>query len=454
MLAPSDAGRARAWSASRLNLPFDLAAVLAALAAATPGAELAAPLAVTCSVAWLLGATALRHYAPEHARPPFEDVALASVLVLGEASLLALVSLAVPAGPQVGVFLLAAWPAVVGARLAIFRPLARREAPAAEALVVGEGPLGRATAEDLLRAGSHRVAGALRFGGEPAPRRPFAPELGAAGDLERVLRAVPVDEVYLAGELRHAAEVQEAIHVCERLGIPFALPAYTYRLDRARLAPGQGLDDGYVHFVTMQPLPAQFAFKRLFDIVASAAALLLLSPLLGTVAVLMKAGSRGPVLFRQPRVGLHGKPFNMLKFRSMVVNAEELKASLAKQNEVSGPVFKMKNDPRVTRIGRFIRKFSIDELPQLVNVLRGDMSVVGPRPPLAPEVAKYEPWQLRRLSVRPGLTCTWQVSGRSLISFEQWMYLDMDYIDHWSFWRDLKLIFATVPVVLTGRGAS
>jgi lipopolysaccharide/colanic/teichoic acid biosynthesis glycosyltransferase len=144
----------------------------------------------------------------------------------------------------------------------------------------------------------------------------------------------------------------------------------------------------------------------------------------------------------------------MLKFRSMVTNAEELKAKLEKQNEMSGPVFKMKQDPRITGIGRFIRKYSIDELPQLINVLRGDMSIVGPRPPVPQEVAKYEPWQRRRLSVRPGLTCIWQVSGRNQISFEEWMYLDMQYIDHWSLGQDIGLIFKTVPIVITGRGAS
>src|SRR4029077_4983788 len=152
------------------------------------------------------------------------------------------------------------------------------------------------------------------------------------------------------------------------------------------------------------------------------------------------------------RVGLHGRHFHMLKFRSMVIDAESLKAELQKANEQSGPVFKMRRDPRVTRIGRFIRKYSIDELPQLINVLRGDMSVVGPRPPVPPEGARYEAWQRRRLSVRPGLSCIWQVSGRNQISFEQWMYLDMQYIDHWSLKNDLNLILKTVPVVLSGRG--
>jgi lipopolysaccharide/colanic/teichoic acid biosynthesis glycosyltransferase len=144
----------------------------------------------------------------------------------------------------------------------------------------------------------------------------------------------------------------------------------------------------------------------------------------------------------------------MLKFRSMVVNAEALRAKLLAANEMSGPVFKMTRDPRVTAVGRFIRKYSIDELPQLVNVLRGDMSIVGPRPPLPNEVQKYEGWQRRRLSVRPGLTCVWQVSGRNEISFREWMLLDMRYIDHWTLGGDFELILKTIPVVLTGRGAS
>ncbi len=194
--------------------------------------------------------------------------------------------------------------------------------------------------------------------------------------------------------------------------------------------------------------------KRLFDIVSSALALWVLSPMLLGVAIGIKLSSRGPIFFKQQRVGLHGKKFSMLKFRSMVTNAEELKDKLMQQNEMSGPVFKMKRDPRITAIGRFIRKYSIDELPQLINVLRGDMSVVGPRPPVPNEVAKYESWQRRRLSVRPGLTCIWQVSGRNEITFEEWMYLDMLYVDNWSLYLDFSLILKTVPVVITGRGAS
>ena len=156
----------------------------------------------------------------------------------------------------------------------------------------------------------------------------------------------------------------------------------------------------------------------------------------------------------QRRGGLHGKTFEMLEFRSMVVDAEARLASLAAKNEQNGPVFKMEHDPRVTAVGRFIRKYSIDQLPQLFNVLFGDMGIVGPRPPLPAEVSRYDTWHLRRLPVRPGLTCIWQVSGRNQITFEQWMRMDLDYIDNWSLWRDLHLVLKTVPAVLRGRGAS
>lgn len=172
------------------------------------------------------------------------------------------------------------------------------------------------------------------------------------------------------------------------------------------------------------------------------------------VAALIKLTSKGPILFKQQRVGIYGRRLNMLKFRSMVVNAEELKQALAAENEQSGPVFKMKRDPRVTRVGRFIRKHSIDELPQLINILRGEMTIVGPRPAVPSEVAEYEPWHRQRLSVLPGLTCTWQVSGRNQIPFERWMQMDIEYITSWSLLQDISLILRTVPVVFTGRGAS
>lgn len=193
--------------------------------------------------------------------------------------------------------------------------------------------------------------------------------------------------------------------------------------------------------------------KRLIDVVCSFLGVLVLSPLFIIIAIIIKITSKGPVFFSQKRVGKNGKEFYMYKFRSMVVNAEELKEKLAAQNEMSGPMFKMKDDPRVTKVGKFIRKTSIDELPQLWNVLKGDMSLVGPRPSLPKEVAQFEEWMYRRLEVKPGLTCYWQVSGRNNIDFEDWMNLDIRYVEERNLWIDIKLIFKTVGVLFGDKNA-
>ena len=194
--------------------------------------------------------------------------------------------------------------------------------------------------------------------------------------------------------------------------------------------------------------------KRAFDIMASAAILIMLSPLFLLVALLIRLDSKGPVFFYQNRVGKRGRLFKMYKFRSMYIDAEQRKATLMMQNEMAGGVlFKMKEDPRVTRVGRLIRKYSIDELPQLWNVLNGDMSLVGPRPPLPVEVEQYTPYQRRRLAVTPGITCIWQVSGRSEIPFQKQVELDLQYIANQSFWYDIALLVKTVPAVLKAHGA-
>ena len=194
--------------------------------------------------------------------------------------------------------------------------------------------------------------------------------------------------------------------------------------------------------------------KRRTDIVLSSIGLLLLSPILIIVAIAIKIDSRGPIIFKQDRVGKDGKIFSMYKFRSMVVNAEELKQQLQSQNEMSGPMFKIKNDPRINKIGRFIRKTSIDELPQLLNVIKGDMSLVGPRPSLPKEVSQFKPWMKERLLVKPGLTCFWQVMGRNNISFEEWMKLDIKYVHEMNYWLDIKLIFKTFFVLFGDESAS
>lgn len=187
--------------------------------------------------------------------------------------------------------------------------------------------------------------------------------------------------------------------------------------------------------------------KRIFDVVASLAGLIVLSPVLLVVALIIKLDSKGPVLFAQERHGLKGRVFEMYKFRSMVSDAEKKLKELEKMNEISGHMFKIKDDPRITKIGKIIRKTSIDELPQLINVLKGDMSIVGPRPPIVREVVKYDSWHKLRLSVKPGLTGLWQVSGRNALGFEEMVRLDLKYIRERGFWYDIKMILKTIPVL-------
>jgi exopolysaccharide biosynthesis polyprenyl glycosylphosphotransferase len=410
-------------------------------------------------IPWRLTSRALRQYDAGNGRGVVGDVALTLVMVAAVVAPMSALSLALPHLMPIaypGSFLLVLLPAMVLLRARVIGLRLWRSRPIADVLVVGTGPLGRITGAEIHGGRARRrVLGYLRFDDDPGDARLDAPLLGAAEDLQAMLREHAVDEVYFASTaVEHAVDVQAGIRTCERFGVPFALPACAYRLTRARPSRESAHADGYAHFTSVRVTPLETALKRLFDIVVSATALVVLSPLLGGVAILVKLTSRGPLLFKQERAGLRGRPFYMLKFRSMVENAEALKAALLAANEQSGPVFKIRRDPRLTTVGRFLRKYSIDELPQLVNVLRGDMSIVGPRPPLPSEVAQYERWQRRRLSVRPGLTCMWQVSGRNEISFEEWMLLDMQYIDHWSFARDVGLILRTVPVVLTGRGAS
>lgn len=194
--------------------------------------------------------------------------------------------------------------------------------------------------------------------------------------------------------------------------------------------------------------------KRFIDIIASLTGIILMLPVMLITAIIIKLDSKGHIIFSQERVGFNGKLFNMYKFRSMVSNAEELKEALMEKNEMSGPMFKIKRDPRVTKVGRFIRKTSIDELPQLFNILKGDMSLVGPRPNLPKEVSKFSDYQKLKLLAKPGLTCYWQVMGRSSIGFEEWMELDIKYISERNTWVDIKLIFKTFLVLFGDKNAS
>jgi exopolysaccharide biosynthesis polyprenyl glycosylphosphotransferase len=439
---------------AKLGLALDLGVLASAVVLATDGSPLLRVAWALCAmgVFWSTSSVA-RHYAYHAERAVWDDLLLTLVVLLSVATILAIGRTVLGRStPDLGRMLAVALPLQSLLRLTVFAYVRARTRPPRQVLIVGTGPLGRITGEDLGR--SHAQCSFLSWPGDKVPVPLQGRYFGEASDLSRVLEQEVLDEVYLCG-LPHTQErsIQAAVATCETFGVPFALPAYTVRLGRAQPVASRAVADGFLHYVTGEPKRELRLLKRLLDIGCSAAALWVLFPFLLVTAALVKLTSRGPVFFRQVRVGLHGKKFNMLKFRSMVVNAEALKASLAAQNEQTGPVFKMKHDPRVTSLGRILRKYSVDELPQLVNVLRGDMTLVGPRPPVPQELAQYEPWQRRRLSVPPGITCLWQVSGRNEVGFEDWMYLDLQYIDHWSVSQDIGLLLKTVPVVVTGRGS-
>jgi exopolysaccharide biosynthesis polyprenyl glycosylphosphotransferase len=281
-----------------------------------------------------------------------------------------------------------------------------------------------------------------------------APFLGPLERLEAVLMATAVDVVLIALPVKSRyAEIQRTIEVCERIGVLVEYPADVFRsargeprLDptggRAVVALGPAEDDG------------RRRVKRALDLIGAAAGLVLLSPLLLAIAGAVRLSGPGPVLFVQQRCGRNRRVFPMYKFRTMVWNAEALQADLEHLNEAGGPVFKMRRDPRVTTVGRVLRRTSLDELPQLLNVLLGHMSLVGPRPLPLRDVHRFStPASMRRFSVRPGMTCLWQVNGRCEVPFDDWVTLDLQYIDRWSLLLDLRILARTVPAVVRGEGA-
>lgn len=280
------------------------------------------------------------------------------------------------------------------------------------------------------------------------------PVLGTLERLEEVLRSRVVDEVHFAGSRRMLERLDSALRTCDETGVRSRVVLDLFGELRSHVFL-ERLDG--VPLLTLSTTPhaeAALLLKRVFDVLVSFTALAVSSPILLVSALLVKTTSPGPIVFRQKRVGMNGRLFTLYKLRTMVRNAEELKESLQARNEMDGPVFKITDDPRVTGVGRWLRKLSIDELPQLYNVLRGDMSIVGPRPPVPGEVTRYERWQRRRLSMRPGITCIWQVSGRNRVDFRRWMEMDLQYIDNWSLLLDFRILLKTIPVVLTSRGAS
>jgi exopolysaccharide biosynthesis polyprenyl glycosylphosphotransferase len=280
------------------------------------------------------------------------------------------------------------------------------------------------------------------------------PVLAGRAMVEACLENEAIDEMIFTDIVPVMLDVEALMQNCSDRGIRTTIAGdlFSTGITKSDISYFTGMP--LIHF---QPPPGdrwELSLKRILDFTGSAILLLLLWPLMFVIAVSIKCTSSGPVLFKQKRVGLNGRRFSLYKFRSMNINAEAQKGALLAFNKMRGPVFKMENDPRCTAVGSFLRKYSLDELPQLWNVLRGDMSLVGPRPPIPGEVSLYERTDRRRLSMRPGLTCLWQVSGRNSIDdFETWVRLDLEYIDNWSLWRDFILLVRTIPVVLRGHGA-
>ena len=324
-------------------------------------------------------------------------------------------------------------------------------------LIVGTGAGALAHAERIAanRHWGHRLVGFVSQGEVDGKSNiPQSSVIGKMNSIRRVLCEYVVDEVVVAVPPQQLANIDSLLLHCEQVGVKtrLALDLFPHQIARVEMEDMDGCP--MLTFSTTPPEDFALGVKRFIDIAFSSLFLVTFSWVYLIIAALIKATSRGPVFFHQERVGMNGRRFTFLKFRSMVMDADRRKAELQHLNEMDGPVFKIKNDPRVTRVGRFLRKFSLDELPQMWNVLCGDMSLVGPRPPLPSEVQQYESWARRRLSVRPGITCLWQVSGRNSINFNQWMELDLAYIDNWTLGLDMRILLKTIPAVLAGKGAS
>ena len=292
--------------------------------------------------------------------------------------------------------------------------------------------------EDMRQAGKARAARIL---------------VGRAA-LIRVLEECTIDEVIFADVMEVMPQIEEIMLVCAEKGIRTTVVADIFSMGVVKSGLSYFGDLPLIHYQTPPGDGWELGMKRVFDVALAVVLMGLLSPVFLLVALAIKCSSPGPVLFVQRRMGLNGRLFHMYKFRSMYQDAQRQLNSLREKNEMRGPVFKMKDDPRVTPVGRVLRRFSLDELPQLWNVFIGDMSLVGPRPPLPGEVSLYDRRNRRRLSMRPGITCTWQVSGRNEIpDFDDWVRMDLEYIDHWSLSRDLALLLKTIPAVICGTGA-
>ncbi len=322
-------------------------------------------------------------------------------------------------------------------------------------LVIGAGRLGKMMMQHIAatpRLG-YQVVGFIDADDTPITHFGRFQALGSIGDLESIIRIHNIDEVLIALPSNQHQQIVRSVRLCERAGADFKLIPDLHELSLS------SIDMDTIEGIPLIGIkrtgigPWQFVLKRAMDITIAGFVLLVGSPLWLLIALAIKLDSRGPVLFKQERLGYRGWPFMLYKFRSMHNRAEKELVVLQPRSDVSGPIFKLKDDPRRTRVGKLLRKTSLDEIPQLLNVLKGDMSLVGPRPPLASEVAQYEEWEKGRLEVRPGMTGLWQVRGRSELDFDEMVLLDLYYIENWSLRLDLQILLQTIPAVLFSRGA-
>jgi exopolysaccharide biosynthesis polyprenyl glycosylphosphotransferase len=411
-------------------------------------------------VVWQVFFSASGLYDPRLIRDRREE----TIKVVAAASLGTVAALAIPFLSSSGAFpahaLLYFWAVVIGATLVArrsLRALSVRTTKCRDVLIVGSGPRAYQLFRDIQadRDCGYRFLGFIDSNDDIRFQEIEKRVVGGLHELESILMRTAVDEVLVALPIRSCYEqIEQVLRVCERVGVEskYLADVFEHALARPSYEPAGDLP---VVALRMVHDDIRTAAKRLLDVTAAACGLIVLSPLLLLISIGIKATNPGTILFTQDRYGRNRRLFKMYKFRTMVAEAEALQLSIEHLNEVQGPVFKIKNDPRITPFGSFLRRTSLDELPQLFNVLRGDMSLVGPRPLPVRDVHRFpESWLMRRFSVLPGLTCIWQISGRSNLDFDSWIKLDLQYIDSWSLWMDLKILLRTIPVVIRGTGAS
>ena len=404
-------------------------------------------------VIWLLIARRLA----AHAVPPSRNLPLALrrtteawAATWGIAGMLAMTTIE-PESVSIWLVFLSGLALLAFIRLAMSFTSVRASGERLRAIVIGACASARALSSTKDASEAVEFVGFVPFTHENSTTMPHLAKLGAVGDLPETLRANDIDTAFVSpSDDAITGEVHQAIDTCEGLGLqtqyfPSFLDVDDMRVGMAWSANRPGLNVQAVGESSVAVLG-----KRAVDIVGAAVGLLILLPVFIVCSIAVKLSSKGPVFYRQTRVGKSGRSFGCLKFRTMRVGAHAQQDLLRAANQQDGPAFKIQGDPRITSVGRILRKFSLDELPQLLNVLLGDMSLVGPRPPIPSEVDKYTWWQRRRISIKPGLTCVWQVYGRNRVSFKRWVEMDLYYIDNWSLWLDLKLILHTVRVVLRG----